>query len=94
MKGIIVDDLARVIKICNSGATEIDVDNFQKLFVESIKNAILLSKCSDISLLYKMMKLCFNKQIAELVRQKNIPNYHHLADMMFNILSEMTICLS
>ncbi len=99
--GDITSDFSEIIAERNYGdpnyldwATEIDVDNFQKLFVESIKNAILLSKCSDISLLYKMMKLCFNKQIAELVRQKNIPNYHHLADMMFNILSEMTICLS
>ena len=49
MKGIIVDDLARVIKICNSGATEIDVD------ITKLKRSLLnVNRClgySDLTFL-------------------------------------------
>lgn len=75
-------------------AAEKDICNFQSLFVKTITNAILLSSCNDIQSLYKMMKLCFNKQIAELLKNRNLSNYRHLADMLYEVLDEMECSLN
>lgn len=69
-------------------ATEDDLINFQKEFAKAIANAVKLSQCKDLLSLFKMIKLCFNKQIAELLMQKTIPNYRHIADMLFDILND------
>ena len=75
-------------------ATEEDIYNFQNLFVQAVAKAVLLPHSKDIQSLYKMMKLCFNKQIAELLKNKRLPNYRHLADMLFEVLDEMECSLN
>lgn len=94
--GDITSDFSEVIAERNLGdpnylewAHEFDITNFRNLFVESLKNAILTSRCSSIVSLYKMLKLSINKQIANLLLEKNMPNYRHLADMLYTIQTEM-----
>lgn len=70
-------------------ATEEDIIHFQHVFTTAIIIAIKLSQCNDLLSLYKMLKLCFNKQIAELLTQKRLSNYRCIADMLFEVLSEM-----
>ena len=75
-------------------ASENDIINFRNVFVQTIKHAILLSSCTDLYSLYKMIRLCFNKQIAELLKNKSLDNYRQIADMLFDVLQDMTCCLN
>lgn len=75
-------------------ASENDIINFRNVFVQAITNAILLSSCTDLYSLYNMMRLCFNKQIAELLKNKSLNNYRYIADMLFDVLQDMTCCLN
>lgn len=97
--GDITSDFSEVIAERNIGdpdfmdwASENDIINFRNLFVEAVKKAILLTSCNDLSSLYKMMRLCFNKQIAELLKNKSLTNYRNIADMLFEVLNDLTFC--
>ena len=70
-------------------ATKEDITNFRTEFTSAISDAIKLSKCSSLRSIYKMMRLCFNKHIADLLMNRNIPSYRHIADMLFDVLNEM-----
>lgn len=70
-------------------AGEEDINNFRAEFTSAISDAIKLSKCSSLHLIYKMMRLCFNKHIADLLMNRNMSNYRHIADMLFDVLNEM-----
>ena len=70
-------------------ASEDDIIHFQHAFTTAIVNAIKLSQCVDLLSLYKMLKLCINKQLAELLTQKKLSNYRCIADMLFDVLSEI-----
>lgn len=94
--GDITSDFSEVIAERNIGesnfmdwANENDIITFRNLFVEAVTKAILLTSCNDLCSMYKMMRLCFNKQIAELLKNKSSNNYRHIADMLFDILNEM-----
>lgn len=73
-------------------ASENDIINFRNLFVEAVTKAISLSSCTNLYSLYKMIKLCFNKQITELLKNKCLNNYRQIADMLFEVLDDMTFC--
>lgn len=75
-------------------ASEDDIIHFQHAFTTAIVNAIKLSQCMDLLSLYKMLKLCINKQISELLIQKELSNYRSIADMLFEVLSDMEFCMS
>jgi hypothetical protein len=69
-----------------------DIINFQNVFVETITKAILLTSCNDLFSIYNMMRLCFNKQIADLLKKKSLTNYRNIADMLFEVLNDLTYC--
>lgn len=99
--GDITSDFSEVIaerNICDPNfmdwASENDIINFRNVFVQTITNAILLSSCTDLYFLYKMIRLCFNKQIAELLKNKSLDNYRQITDMLFDVLQDMTCCLN
>ena len=73
-------------------ANEDDIINFQNVFVEAVTKAILLTSCNDLFSIYKMMRLCFNKQIADLLKKKSLTNYRNIADMLFEVLNDLTYC--
>ena len=73
-------------------ADEDDIINFRNLFVEAITKVILLTSCNDLFSIYKMMRLCFNKQIADLLKKKSLTNYRNIADMLFEVLNDLTYC--
>lgn len=75
-----------------SWADEEDIANFRTSFVNILVEAIKLSKCSDLNNLYRMLKLCFNKEIANLLMDKKINHYRELSDMLFDIENEMEYC--
>ena len=75
-------------------ATEEDLVVFRQEFSGAIVDAIRLTHCGDLSSMYKMLKLCFNKRIATLLVNKNISNYRHIADLMFDILDNIECCHS
>lgn len=97
--GDITSDFSEVIAERNIGdpnfmdwASENDIINFRNLFVEAVTKAILLTSCNDLCSIYKMMRLCFNKQIAELLKNKSLTNYRNIADMLFEVLNDLTFC--
>lgn len=75
-------------------ATEEDIVVFQQEFTGAIVDTIRVSHCDNLSSMYKMMKLCINKRIASLLVNKNVSNYRHIADMLFDVLQDMTCCLN
>ena len=94
--GDITSDYSEVIAERNLGdsdfmiwASEEDIVVFQKAFTKAIVNAIRLSQCKKLMSLYNMLKLCLNKQIAELLIQKSVSNYRNIADMLFEVLSDL-----
>lgn len=70
-------------------ATEEDLSVFQQEFTGAIVDAIRLTNCKSLSSIYKMLKLCFNKRIATLLVNKNISNYRHIADMLFDVTNDI-----
>ncbi len=70
-------------------ATEEDLTVFQQEFTGAIVDAIRLTNCKSLSSIYKMLKLCFNKRIATLLVNKNISNYRHIADMLFDVTNDI-----
>ncbi len=99
--GNITSDFSEVITERNCGdsnylewATPDDIIIFQKLFVQSITEAIILSKCKDILSIYKMLRFCFNRKIANTLRDRSLSNYRQLADMLFEISNEIEIGLN
>lgn len=99
--GDITSDFSEVMaerNICDPNfmdwASENDIINFRNVFVQAITNAILLSSCTNLYSLYKMIRLCFNKQIVELLKNKSLTNYRQIADMLFDVLQDMTCCMN
>lgn len=72
-------------------ASEEDIFNFQNEFVGAIADAIKLSGCGTLLSIYGMIKLCFNKRIASLLVNKQLSNYRHIVDMLYEINDEMTL---
>lgn len=70
-------------------AKEEDIANFRIRLTQIIVNAISLSKCDNLLSISKMLNLCFNKQIAELLIQKSIPNYRDIADLLFDVMTDL-----
>ena len=70
-------------------ATEEDLVVFRQEFSGAIVDAIRLTNCGDLSSMYKMLKLSFNKRIATLLVNKNISNYRHIADLLFDVTNDI-----
>ena len=66
-------------------ATDEDIVVFQQEFTGAIVDAIRLTHCEKLLSMYKMLKLCFNKRIATLLVSKNVSNYRHIADLLFDV---------
>lgn len=73
-------------------ATEEDLIVFQQEFTGAIVDAIRLTHCDNLSSMYKMMKLCFNKRIATLLVKKNVSNYRYIADLLFDVTNNIDYC--
>ena len=96
--GDITSDYSEVLAERNIGnpdymewASEEDIFNFQNEFVGAITDAIKLSECGTLLSIYGMIKFCFNKRIASLLVDKQLPNYRHIADMLYEINDEMSL---
>lgn len=74
-----------------SWADKEDIENFRTLFVNILVNAIKMSKCSELRNLFRILKLCFNKEIANILKSKELNHFRELADMLYNILDDMEI---
>ena len=70
-------------------ATEEDIVVFQQEFTGAIVDAIRLTHCENLLSMYRMIKLCFNKRIATLLVNKNISNYRHIADLLFDVANDI-----
>lgn len=94
--GDITSDYSEVLAERNIGdpdymewASEEDIVNFQTEFVGAITDAVRLSECANLHLIYKMTKLCFNKRIASLLINRQLQNYRQIADMLYEINDEL-----
>lgn len=95
--GDITSDYSEVLAERNIGdpdylgwASEGDIINFRSEFVGAIADAVKFSECSDLSSLYRMAKLCFNKRITSLLTNRNMKNYRQIADMLYDINDEVS----
>lgn len=70
-------------------ATIEDIVVFRQEFTEAIVEAIRLTHCENLLSMYKMIKLCFNKRIATLLVNKNVSNYRHIADLLFDVTNDI-----
>lgn len=93
----ITSDYSEVLEERNIGnpdylewAIEEDIINFQNEFVGSVKDAVRLSGCENLHLIYEMVKLCLNRRIASLIMNKQLQNYRKIADMLYDINDEMS----
>ena len=94
--GDITSDYSEVLAERNIGdsdylewASEKDIENFRNEFVGAIADAVKLSECKSLQSIYRMMKLCFNKRIASLLVNRQVPNYRQVADMLYDINDEL-----
>ena len=95
--GDITSDYSEVLAERNVGepdslewASEEDITNFQNEFVGAITDAVRLSECANLHLIYKMIKLCFNKRIASLLVNRKLQNFRQIADMLYDVNDEMS----
>lgn len=95
--GDITSDYSEILEERNIGdpdylewASEEDIINFQNEFVGAITDAVRLSECANLHLIYKMTKLCFNKRIASLLVNRHLQNYREIADMLYDVSDEMS----
>ena len=75
-------------------ASEGDIHMFRNLLVEALVKTINYTKCSDLSSIYRITELYINKTIAQLLLDKETPNYRHIANMFYNLLDDMVCVLN
>ena len=75
-------------------ASEEDIHMFRTLLVEALVKAINYTKCSNISSIFRITELYINKTITQLLLDKKIPNYRHIANMFYNLLEDMVCVLN
>ncbi len=73
-----------------SWATEDDIECFCIELVDIFKNAIKYTQCKDLLFFYKILRLSINKKIANLLIAREVNNYRHIADMLYNFLDDIT----
>ena len=80
--GDITSDYSEVLEERNIGDPDYE-------FVGAITDAVRLSECANLHLIYKMTKLCLNKRIASLLINRQLQNYRQIADMLYDINDEL-----
>lgn len=74
------------------GISEKDIDIFKVIFIEIMMDSLMLSfdRRYNLSRLYSNISLFINKKISSLLIDKQVDNYRKIADLLYQLKSELT----
>lgn len=72
-----------------SGINEAEIELYKSYIVDIILHTIDCCGCESLLTFYNKLKLYTNKQIADLLVNKEVPNYRLLADLLYSWKSEI-----
>ena len=72
-----------------SGINEAEIELYKSYIVDIILHTIDSCGCESLLTFYNKLKLYTNKQIADLLVNKEVPNYRLLADLLYSWKSEI-----